>query len=116
MSRKQPSTADLLKGIDAPAGGLKRKRGTEAPETGKVRATYYLSADVANRARNAATALRRTLANRTFDREALSYAGSRGSSSGDLVVPVGWGLGKVLHRTDGMGPKEHLQEESLTCR
>ena len=58
---KKPSAADFLADLDAPAKARKRKRGAVAPraepEQRKVRATYYLSADVAYRARNAATAL-----------------------------------------------------------
>ena len=58
---KRPSAADYLAELDEPAKAPKRKRSTAAPraepEQRKVRATYYLTADVANRARNAATAL-----------------------------------------------------------
>ena len=61
MSKQRPSAADYLAGLDEPAKAPKRKRSTAAPraepEQRKVRATYYLTADVANRARNAATAL-----------------------------------------------------------
>ena len=58
---KRPSAADYLAGLDEKPAPPKGKRSTAAPraepEERKVRATYYLSADVANRARNAATAL-----------------------------------------------------------
>ena len=58
---KKPSAADFLHEFDAPEKTPGRKRGTAAPrvepEPRKVRATYYLSADVAHAARNAATAL-----------------------------------------------------------
>ena len=61
---KKPSAADYLTEFDAPPEAPERKqgkRGTAAPraepEQRKVRATYYLSSDVADRARNAAVAL-----------------------------------------------------------
>ena len=54
---KKPSVADYLDPFDKPAKVSKGKRSAPEPEERKVRATYYLSADVADRARNAATAL-----------------------------------------------------------
>ena len=54
MSSKKPSVADYLEPFDKPAKASKGKRSAEKL---KVRATYYLSADVAYRARDAATAL-----------------------------------------------------------
>jgi hypothetical protein len=60
VTRKRPSAADYLADLE-PAKAPARKRSTAAPrvepEPRKVRATYYLTAEVANRARNAATAL-----------------------------------------------------------
>ena len=60
MSRKRPSAADYLADLEPPKAS-KRKRSTTAPqvepEERKVRATYYIAADVSDRARNAATAL-----------------------------------------------------------
>lgn len=61
MTKQRPSAADYLAGLEEPAKVPERKRSAAAPrvepERRKVRATYYLSGDVAERARNAAVAL-----------------------------------------------------------
>ena len=55
---KKPSKSDLLGPlVDKPAKASKGKRSAPEPEVRKVRATYYLSADIAYQARDAATAL-----------------------------------------------------------
>ena len=59
MSKKIAGPADFVAPLDKPAKASKRSTTKPAPEPKdpKLRATYYISKDVAYRARNAAVAL-----------------------------------------------------------
>jgi len=57
VSKKTAGPADFLASLDKPSKASRSSTAKAEPKKRKVRATYYLSKDVNDRARDAATAL-----------------------------------------------------------
>jgi len=57
VSKKRAGASDYMAPLDKPSKASKASTVKVKPKKRKVRATYYLSKDVADRARDAATAL-----------------------------------------------------------